>query len=88
MALLMVSLAVAEAGLTPAQAMVAATSGGAAALRLNDRGRLRAGLRCDAVILSTPDWIDVAYHLGANPVATVIRAGLVVARGRSGDRAG
>ena len=85
---LMVSLAVADAGLTPAQAMVAATSGGAAALRLNDRGMLRAGLRCDAVILSTPDWIDVAYHLGANPVATVIRAGLVVARGRSGDRAG
>jgi imidazolonepropionase-like amidohydrolase len=42
---------------------------------------LRAGLRCDAVILRTNQWIDVAYHLGANPAATVIRAGRVVAGG-------
>jgi imidazolonepropionase len=78
---LMVSLTVATAGLTPAQALVAATSGGAAALRLADRGMLRAGLRCDAVILQTNQWIDVAYHLGANLAATVIRAGRVVATG-------
>ncbi len=78
---LMISLAVATAGLTPAQALVAATSGGAAALRLQDRGILRAGLRCDAVILATAHWIDVAYHLGANPAETVIRAGRVVAGG-------
>ncbi len=78
---LMVSLAVATAGMTPAQALVAATAGGAAALRLHDRGVLRAGLRCDAVILTTADWLDVAYHLGANPAETVIRAGQVVAGG-------
>jgi imidazolonepropionase len=78
---LMVALAVATAGLTPAQALVAATAGGAAALRLDDRGMLRAGRRCDAVILNTPNWIDVAYHLGANPVGMVVRAGVVVAGG-------
>ncbi len=78
---LMTSLAVATAALAPAQALVAATAGGAAALRLRDRGMLRAGLRCDAVILSTAHWIDVAYHLGANPAETVIRAGRVVAGG-------
>jgi imidazolonepropionase len=78
---LMTSLAVATAGLTPAQALVAATAGGAAALRLHDRGILRAGLRCDAVILTTAHWIDVAYHLGANPAEMVIRAGRVVAGG-------
>ncbi len=78
---LMISLAVATAGLSPAQALVAATAGGAAALRLRDRGILRAGLRCDAVILTTAHWIDVAYHLGANPAETVIRAGQVVAGG-------
>jgi imidazolonepropionase len=76
---LMISLAVATAGLTPAQALVAATKGGAAALDLHDRGILRAGLRCDAVVLSSPGWLDVAYHLGANPASMVIRAGLVVA---------
>jgi imidazolonepropionase len=78
---LMVALSVATAGLTPAQALVAATAGGAAALRLSDRGMLRAGKRCDATILATPNWLDVAYHLGANPAEMVIRAGLVVAGG-------
>ena len=72
---LMVSLAVALGGLTPAQALVAATAGGAAALGLADRGILRAGLRCDAVILKTPSWIDVAYHLGGDIVASVILEG-------------
>jgi imidazolonepropionase-like amidohydrolase len=36
---------------------------------------LRAGMRCDAVILNTPHWIDVAYHLGGDIVATVVRQG-------------
>ena len=72
---LMVSLGVATAGLTPAEALMAATAGGAAALGLADRGRLLPGLRCDALVLATPDWLDVGYHLGANPVARVIAAG-------------
>jgi imidazolonepropionase len=72
---LMVSLAVALGGLTPARALVAATTGGAAALGLGDRGMLRAGMRCDAVILNTPNWIDVAYHLGGDIVTSVVRQG-------------
>jgi imidazolonepropionase len=75
---LMVSLAVALAGLTPAEALAAATAGGAAALALEDRGVLRPGLRCDLCVLDTPHWLDVAYHLGAAPVATVVRQGRVV----------
>jgi imidazolonepropionase len=72
---LMISLAVALAGLTPAQALVAATRGGSAALGLADRGMLRPGLRCDALILDSPNWIDVAYHLGGEIVANVILEG-------------
>jgi imidazolonepropionase len=72
---LMVSLAVALGGLTPARALVAATAGGAAALGLGDRGMLRAGMRCDAVILNTPNWIDVAYHLGGDIITSVVRQG-------------
>lgn len=72
---LMISLAVALGGLTPAQALVAATAGGAAALGLADRGILRRGLRCDAVILGTPSWVDVGYHLGGDIVASVILDG-------------
>ena len=76
---LMVALAVALGGLTPAEAVVAATFGGASALALRDRGVLRPGMRCDLAVLDTPHWLDLGYHLGANPVRTVIRAGRVVA---------
>ena len=75
---LMIALAVATAGLTPAQALRAATAGGAAALRLWDRGSIAPGMRADLSVLETRDWVDVAYHLGANPVRTVVRAGRVV----------
>jgi imidazolonepropionase len=75
---LMVALGVAAAGLTPAEALLAATAGGAAALGLSDRGRLLPGLRCDALVLETPNWLDVGYHLGANPVARVIASGRLI----------
>ncbi len=78
---LMLSLAVATAGLTPAQALLAATAGGAAALGLTDRGRLLPGLRCHALVLETGNWLDVGYHLGANPVARVIARGRVAPAG-------
>jgi len=77
---LMLSLAVALAGITPAQALVAATTGGAAALGLADRGMLRPGLRCDAVILNSPHWVDVAYHLGGDVVSEVILLGRLAVR--------
>jgi len=32
-------------------------------------------LRCDAVILETPSWVDVGYHLGGDIVASVILDG-------------
>jgi imidazolonepropionase len=72
---LMISLAVALGGLSPAEALVAATAGGAAALGLKDRGMLRRGMRCDAVILGSQNWIDVAYHLGGDVIGSVILEG-------------
>ncbi|HXA28563.1 MAG TPA: imidazolonepropionase [Candidatus Angelobacter sp.] len=74
---LMLSLAVARAGITPAEALQAATAGGAAALALRDRGILRKGMRCDLSILNSPRWLDVAYHLGDHPVSTVVRGGAI-----------
>jgi imidazolonepropionase len=79
---LVVSLGVALAGLTPAEAVVAATRGGAAALGLTDRGALLAGLRCDALLLGTRSWLDVGYHLGANPVERVILGGRLLGGSR------
>jgi imidazolonepropionase len=72
---LMISLAVSIAGLRPAEALVAATSGGAAALALPDRGVLAAGMRCDLLILDSPNWIDIAYHFGGCATATVVIGG-------------
>lgn len=77
---LMCSLAVATAGLTPAEALRAATAGGAAALGLADRGVLRPGLRADFSVLRSRHWVDVAYHLGGDVVAEVYREGRRVAR--------
>jgi imidazolonepropionase len=78
---LIVSLAVALGGLTPAEAVIAATAGGAAALRLTDRGMLRVGARCDLAILDSRHWLDVAYHLGSGGVATTVRGGEVIPAG-------
>ena len=72
---LMISLAVALGGLTPAEALVAATFGGAAALGLKDRGILRPGMRCDAVILNSEHWVDTAYHLGGDVIGSVLLQG-------------
>ena len=41
-----------EAGLTPTQALVAATSATATAFKLADRGRIVAGLRADLVLVN------------------------------------
>ncbi len=72
---LMTSLAVALAGLTPAEALMAACRGGAMALRRADRGILAVGMRCDLVVLRDRHWLDVAYHLGGDVVASVVRGG-------------
>ncbi len=75
---LMLSLAVALAGVSPAEAVIAGTRGGAAALGLGDRGVIRVGMRCDLVVLGSAHWVDVAYHLGGDAVSRVIVAGRVV----------
>ena len=75
---LMLSLAVALAGVAPGEALVAGTRGGAAALGLGDRGVIRVGARCDLVVLNSSHWVDVAYHLGGDVVSRVILAGRVV----------
>ena len=75
---LMLSLAVAVAGVAPGEALVAGTRGGAAALGLSDRGVIRPGMRCDLVVLSSAHWIDVAYHLGGDVVSRVVLAGDLV----------
>jgi len=48
-----------EIGLTPREALAAATSNAADALRLSDRGRIEAGRRADLVVLSADPRVDI-----------------------------
>lgn len=65
------ALAVRLNGLTPAEALTAGTANAAAALGLTDCGRLAPGLRADFLILDSPDWRDLPYTLGVNPIREV-----------------
>jgi imidazolonepropionase len=58
------SLAVRELGLTPAQALFAATAGSAKSLRRSDIGRLVPGSRADLTVLDAPSYLHLAYRPG------------------------
>jgi imidazolonepropionase len=67
-------------GLTAAEALAAATLGGAAALRRDDVGHLRAGARGDLVVLAADHEADLVAHLGAAAVRTTVVGGVPVTR--------
>ncbi|WP_030455636.1 imidazolonepropionase [Herbidospora cretacea] len=70
-----VALAVREMGMTPAEAVRAATAGGAAALRRSDVGVIRPGARADLVILEAASYVHLAYRPGVPLVTQVWQAG-------------
>jgi imidazolonepropionase len=70
-----VALAVREMGMTPREAVRAATLGGARALRRPDVGMLRAGARADLAVLDAPSYVHLAYRPGVPLVTQVWQAG-------------
>jgi imidazolonepropionase len=66
-----VALAVREMGMTPAEALWAATAGGAAALRRTDVGHLGIGARADLAVLDAPSHLHLAYRPGV-PIARAL----------------
>ena len=87
---MMVSLACQEMRLTPAEALYAATVGGAAALGMQGEvGSLDVGKRCDVVVLQAASHHELPYHFGVNLVDGVVIDGeVVVSGGRLMSRAG
>ncbi len=71
---LMIALAVREMGLTPAQALHAATAGAARALRRADVGVLAPGRRADLTVLDAPSHVHLAYRPGV-PLARALDLG-------------
>ncbi|GLZ77009.1 imidazolonepropionase [Actinorhabdospora filicis] len=76
---LMIALAVREMRMTVPEAILAATAGGAKALRRTDIGRLVPGARADLVVLDAPSALHLAYRPGVPLVRSVLRAGARVA---------
>ncbi|MPZ72189.1 MAG: imidazolonepropionase [Nitriliruptorales bacterium] len=75
-----ITLACTQLGLSPDEAVRAATVGGAAALRLYDAGRIAPGSRADLVVLDAPQPVHLAYRPGVDLINSVVRAGRVVHR--------
>jgi len=71
---LAIALAVREMGMTPAQAVWAATAGGARALRRPDVGTIVPGARADLTVLEAPSSVHLAYRPGA-PITRVLCSG-------------
>ena len=72
---LCVALAVREMRMTTAEAVWAATAGGAHALRRTDVGHLGVGARADLIMLDAPSHAYLAYRPGVPLIAGVWRSG-------------
>lgn len=72
-----IALAVREMHMNAEEALLAATLGGAIALRRHDVGHLRPGARADAVILAAPTYAHLVYRPGVPLVAATIAGGRV-----------
>ncbi|MPZ88629.1 MAG: imidazolonepropionase [Nitriliruptorales bacterium] len=72
---LVVALACRTLGMTPDEAVHAATAGGAAALGLDDVGRVVPGHHADLLVLNAPSPVHLAYRPGVPLTWAVLRAG-------------
>lgn len=75
-----IAVAVRDMGMSPAQAVHAATAGGAAALDRTDVGRLVPGSRADLMVLDAPSHVHLAYRPGVPLVREVWVGGSPTAR--------
>jgi len=73
-----IALAVRFCGLSPAEAIAAATVNAAAVLGLVDRGTIEPGQRADLILLRHKDERQLAYEFGGNPVDQVVCNGAVI----------
>ncbi|MGI9649178.1 MAG: imidazolonepropionase [Acidimicrobiia bacterium] len=75
---LVVATATLTAGLTPEEALWAATRGGARALQMDDRGWITPGASADLVMLEAESYLEIPYRPGTDLVRMVIKDGEAV----------
>jgi imidazolonepropionase len=84
---LVLSLACLKLRLSPAEALVAFTSGGARALRLGDAGRIAPGAEADLVVWGCPSPEHLAWHMAVNHALVVVKRGRIVHQAAPGTAA-
>jgi imidazolonepropionase len=78
---MVISLACAEMGLSPAEAISAATINGACAIGHGDRcGSLEPGKNADMLLLNVEDYREMPHQFGVNHVHMVLKNGAVIYR--------
>jgi len=73
-----VALATLTTGLTPEEALWAATRGGARVLQLEDKGWIKPGAAADLVMLEADSYLEIPYRPGTDLVRVVIKDGEAV----------
>lgn len=73
-----IAAAVSLLGFTVDEAVLAATLGGAKALRREDIGQIAIGKKADFVLLETPSHIHLAYRPGVHLVHSTYKSGRAV----------
>ncbi len=76
---LIIAIAALEMGLSPEEAVWAATRGGALAVAATDKGIVTAGAVADLVVLDAPSCRHLAYRPGTDLVHSVVKGGEIVA---------
>ncbi len=71
-----IALAVREMRMSPAEALLAATAGGARALGRTDIGHLGVGARADFALLDAPSYLHLAYRPGVPLIHSVWKSGV------------
>jgi len=76
---LMMTIACTQMGMSPEEAMTAATLNGAAALNISERvGSIEVGKEADIIAADVPDYKFLAYHFGTNHIRKTVKRGTLL----------